>query len=94
MFRSNGIGEEFYKNGHGIVSDLWTTGFSEMKNIGVPVPPLAEQREIVAYLDKVTGKIDAAVAAIEKSIGLSKERRTRLVSDAVTGRIDLREAVA
>lgn len=59
-----------------------------------PEPPYAEQREIVAYLDKATAKIDAAIAAIEKSIGLLKERRTRLVSDAVTGRIDLREAVA
>jgi len=64
------------------------------KNLWIPVPPLPEQREIVAYLDGATAKIDAAVAAIEKSIGLLKERRTRLVSDAVTGRIDLRKEVA
>lgn len=63
-------------------------------SVPLPTPPLDEQREIVAYLDKATGKIDAAIAAIEKSIGLLKERRTRLVSDAVTGRIDLREVVA
>ena len=55
-------------------------------------PPLSEQREIVAYLDAEGAKTDKAIAAVTRQIGLLKEYRTRLISDAVTGRIDLRKA--
>ena len=56
----------------------------------LPFPPLSEQREIVAYLDAEGAKTDKAIAAVARQIGLLKEYRTRLISDAVTGRIDLR----
>lgn len=61
------------------------------KNLQVPIPPLPEQREIVAYLDAEGAKTDKAIAAVTRQIGLLKEYRTRLISDAVTGRIDLRK---
>ena len=57
----------------------------------LPFPPLSEQREIVAYLDAEGAKTDKAIAAVTRQIGLLKEYRTRLISDAVTGRIDLRK---
>lgn len=60
----------------------------------IPLPSLPEQREIVAYLDAEGAKTDKAIAAVTRQIGLLKEYRTRLISDAVTGRIDLRKAVA
>ena len=60
----------------------------------IPLPPLPEQREIMAYLDAEGAKTDKAIAAVTRQIGLLKEYRTRLISDAVTGRIDLRKAVA
>ncbi len=55
-----------------------------------PVPPLAEQDQIVAYLDARTAKIDAAVGAKERQIEKLRELKTRLISDAVTGKIDVR----
>ena len=55
-------------------------------------PPLPEQTAIAAFLDRETAKIDALVAKIEEAIDRLKEYRTALVSAAVTGKIDVREA--
>ena len=55
--------EEFYRNGRGIVADLWTTRYSEMKTISLPIPPPAEQEQIVRYLDSMTAKINKLIRA-------------------------------
>ena len=52
-------------------------------------PPLPEQERIVAHLDSVCSELDAAEAAIRKQIALLQELRTRLVSDAVTGVVEV-----
>jgi len=54
------------------------------------LPPLAEQRAIVAHLDEKCGKIDQLKAKAERAIALLKERRSALISAAVTGKIDVR----
>jgi type I restriction enzyme S subunit len=53
-------------------------------------PPLKEQEAIANYLDRETGKLDALIEAAEQAISLLQERRTALISAAVTGAIDLR----
>lgn len=58
----------------------------------IPVPPLQEQSAIVAFLDSETAKIDALVGEAQQAIGLFKERRIALISAAVTGKIDVRNA--
>jgi len=58
-----------------------------------PVPPLPEQQAITAFLDRETHKIDALVVKVETIIEKLKEYRTALISAAVTGKIDVREAV-
>lgn len=58
LMRSNDFVEEFYRMGRGIVADLWTTRFSEMKNIFIPIPPFAEQEQIVKYPETKTLRID------------------------------------
>ena len=50
-----------------------------------------EQNEIVNYLDEKTSKIDTLIEKSNKSIELLKEKRTALISAAVTGKIDVRE---
>ncbi|MCV7192220.1 restriction endonuclease subunit S [Mycolicibacterium brumae] len=60
--------------------------------IRIPVPPLDEQRRIVAYLDEQTTKVDALIAEAERFIELARERRSALITAAVTGQIDVREA--
>lgn len=58
-------------------------------NWRVPVPPLAEQRAIVAHVAAETAKLDALRASAERTIALLKERRAALISAAVTGRIEI-----
>ena len=61
-------------------------------NVLLPLPPLAEQAAIAAYLDKQTTAIDAATARARREIELLSEYRTRLIADVVTSQVDVREA--
>ena len=87
LFRSNPWVEEFYRNGRGIVADLWTTNYQMMKSMYMPVPPHSEQRSIVSYLDAKCSKIDKLIANVTKEIECIKEYKQRLISDVVTGQI-------
>ena len=60
-------------------------------SLRIPIPPLAEQAAIAAYLDKQTAAIDAAMARAQREIDLLSEYRTRLIADVVTGQVDVRE---
>ncbi len=64
---------------------------SAIRALPVAVPPLEEQRRIAAYLDEQNAKIDALIAETETFIELSRERRSALITAAVTGQIDVRE---
>ena len=63
-----------------------------MKYCLFPFPPINEQRQIAVFLDQETAKIDGLIAKIQESIDRLKEYRTALISAAVTGKIDVREA--
>ena len=84
LFRSEGFADEFYRQGTGIVDDLWSTNWSRMKNILVTYPPLTEQRAIADYLDAKTAEIDALVADCEREVALLREWRKAVISEAVT----------
>jgi type I restriction enzyme S subunit len=66
---------------------------SFLARVRTSLPPLAEQRAIAAFLDRETEKIDTLVAQAESAISLLTERRSALISAAVTGQIDVRNAV-
>ncbi|MDF7808890.1 restriction endonuclease subunit S [Pontiellaceae bacterium B12219] len=84
LLKSQPFQEEFYRYGKGIVADLWSTNYSEMKNILLPVPSLEEQRAIALFLDRETGKIDRMIGKQERMIELLKEKRQAVISHAVT----------
>lgn len=88
LFRSTSFQEEYYRYGKGIVADLWSTNYSEMKNISIPVPSLDEQIKIAAFLENETEKIDRLIAKKERLIELLKEKRQSVVSHAVTKGFD------
>ena len=60
----------------------------------VPAPPLAEQRVIADFLDRETARIDTLIAEIGTSIALSGERRSAVITAAVTGQIDVTSSAA
>ena len=88
LFRSHYFSEEFYRNGKGLVADLWTTKWEEMRNIYIPVPSRNEQDQIVRFLDWKTAKIDKLIEGYQKQISLLEERRQTVVDEAVIHGID------
>jgi type I restriction enzyme S subunit len=70
-------------------------GLGRMKDIELPIPQsLAEQHSIVKFLDAQTSSFRTAISRLEREIDLLREYRTRLSSDVVTGKVDVREAAA
>ena len=67
---------------------------SHAVNFWFPTPPRSEQDQIAAFLDDETDTFDTLTAEAQHAIDLLQERRTALISAAVTGQIDVRSAVA
>lgn len=88
LLKSYGFIEENYRNGRGIVADLWTTRYDEMKMIKVAMPSFEEQKNISSYLDAATSKIDKAIAMQQKMIDLLNERKQIIIQNAVTKGLD------
>ena len=63
-------------------------------NLHLPVPPGQEQKQIANHLESPPPNIDSAIARAHRQIELLQEYRTRLISDVVTGKLDVREAAA
>jgi restriction endonuclease S subunit len=62
-------------------------------NITIIVPPLPEQTQIANFLDHKTKQIDELSSNEQRSIELLKEYRQTLISEVVTGKIDVRSEV-
>ena len=58
------------------------------------MPPVQEQLEIVAHIERETEALNTAISRFEREIELLREYRTRLVADVATGKLDVREAAA
>lgn len=66
---------------------------SKIGQVRMCLPPLEEQREIVAFVEEEMAKLDALETTAERAIALLKERRSALITAAVTGKIDVRNTV-
>ena len=84
LFHTVQFGDEFYKFGHGIVDDLWTTGWQEMKKITIPTPPLSEQQRIADFLDAKCAEIDALTADIQTQIDTLEQYKRSVITETVT----------
>ena len=76
---SKGIGDGFNR--------LYTPAFGAIRTL---CPPVDEQNEIVEFIKQETAIIDVATSRAEQEIELMREYRTRLISDVVTGQVDVR----
>lgn len=84
LFHTSMFADEFYKWGHGIVDDLWTTGWSDMKKIGVPVPSKCEQKQLAEYLNFECFHIDSILSKTRSSIEEYKKLKQAVITQAVT----------
>ena len=82
------------------VKDYWSYGtqpnlaMNAMERIAVVLPPIVEQREVLAYLGPATKKTSEAISRARRQVELLREYRTRLIADVVTGKLDVRETTA
>ena len=81
--------EEFYRNGHGIVADLWTTNYTEMKRIYIPIPNIKKQQQIADFLDDKIGKIDKILKDLNKQIEILNNYKKSIITEAVTKGLDI-----
>jgi len=84
LLKSHFFIEEYYRNGRGIVADLWTTRYSEMKTIYTPLPPREEQDQIVRFLDWKVSQINKLINIKIRQIELLQEKRRIIINKTVT----------
>ena len=97
LLRASSYRAYFRQNSTGLGTG--TAGFLRLYDdtfLETPVywPPISEQSAIVEHFGKATANIDEATAAARRQIELLREYRTRLISDVVTGKLDVREEAA
>lgn len=86
LFHTVQFGDEFYKWGHGIVDDLWTTGWQDMKKISIPIPPLDEQDRIARYLNNRCSEIEELIVSIQEQINVMEQyKRSIIISTTIKG---------
>ncbi|SRX94508.1 restriction modification system DNA specificity domain-containing protein [Nitrosomonas sp. Is79A3] [Mycobacterium shimoidei] len=76
----------------GASSSMQNLSMGDFRDIAFGLPPMPEQQLIVEYLDAHCAKLDALIAKSEQMIGALREYRSALITDAVTGKIDVRGA--
>ena len=75
---------EFARHSTGVIPSRWRMYTDDFGQVLTLVPPIDEQDMIVSYLDKVTSKIDEAIAQQQKMIDLLNERKQIIINNAVT----------
>ena len=84
VFKSDSFADEYYRWGHGIVDDLWSTKWIDMKSIYIPAPDIAEQERIADYLDVKCSKIDEIIEKQQAIIEKLREYKLSIITEIVT----------
>jgi type I restriction enzyme S subunit len=84
LLNNYGFAEEFYRWGHGIVADLWTTRWQEMSSIILPIPPLDIQKKISFFLDKSCSGIAKAIDNEKEEIEKLNEYYQSVLEETIT----------
>lgn len=86
LFHTSIFSSEFYKWGHGIVDDLWTTNWQDMKHIVIPIPIMEEQQEIANYLDEKCTAIDTLIEKKQQLLTEMENYKKAVIYEYVTGK--------
>lgn len=88
LLHSYDICKVFYSMGGGVRQSI---GYGEIKRIPLPMPPTDEQQAIIDYCYALRTDIDKMIAELKREIAFITEYRTRMISDVVTGKVDVRD---
>ena len=88
LFQSQVIDQQLKESSK--TSTVTNLHLDKIRELFVVKPPLSQQTQIIHFLDAKTGQIDELISAEERKIELLKEYRHSLISEAVTGKIDVR----
>lgn len=89
VLRSPVYAREFRVRSVGIRPIQWRLYWDQLGQVQVPLPPLSVQRELVARAVQERAEIDALIAKVERHVELARERRSALITAAVTGQIEV-----
>ena len=92
LLHTKSAAEEIRRFSRGIADFRMRLYWDHFRNLRICLPTLEEQDEILAHIDRETARIDGLIAKTERSIELLKEKRSALITAAVTGKIDVRTA--
>lgn len=90
LFHTIQFGDEFYKWGHGIVDDLWTTNWQDMKKIIIPMPNSDEQEKIATFLDTKCSEIDSIIETKKEQLMVLDEYKKAIIYEYVTGKKEVK----
>ena len=88
LLHSYDICKVFYSMGGGVRQSI---GYGEIKRMSLPIPPTDEQQAIIDYCYALRADTDKMIAELKREIALITEYRTRMISDVVTGKVDVRD---
>lgn len=88
LLKNYGFAEEFYRWGSGIVADLWSTKYQQMKRIMIPIPPDEEQEKIASFLDMEIVKINKIIEKTEETIEDYRKYKKVIITKAITKGLD------
>lgn len=88
LFHTIQFADEFYKWGHGIVNDLWTTNWNDMKNITLIFPSRSEQQQIANFLDRKATEIDELIDKINDEIEKLQQYQSSVITRTITKGLD------
>lgn len=94
LMRSKAMVDQFVAASKGVGDIQRQVFWPFLRKVQVPVPSAREQRAIVEYLSRETAGLTRSISHQEREIELLREYRSRLVTDVVTGKLDVRAAAA
>ena len=94
LFHTNPYRVMFAVRSNGVTVGLQNLSNQNFYNVRSVVPPVDEQAEIVSFALETTQSLSDAIGILRQEIAFLREYRTRLVTDVVTGKLDVREAAA
>jgi len=91
--KSNACRYELVIRVRGVVEGFWRLYTDDFNTISIPVPPLNEQAQIISTFEAEDDRIGRLIKILNNEVGLLAEYRTRLISDVVTGKKDVRGVI-